>query len=171
MDIVVLVLRLLHIFGGVFWVGGTFMLAGYIEPTVRATGPEGGKFMQRLAGQSGFTQAMSVAGVANVLAGILLYWRDSGGLQLTWITTGTGLTFTLGGLLGIIAAVIGFGVSGAASRQLAELGKQIAAAGGPPAPDKLAQMQTLQAKLRQGGQINAVVMSVVLLCMSLARYL
>lgn len=171
MDIVVLVLRLLHIFGGVFWVGGTFMLAGFIEPSVRATGPEGGKFMQRLAGQSGFTQAMSVAAVANVLAGLLLYWRDSGGLQLAWITTGTGLTFTLGGLMGIVAAVIGFGVTGANAGKLAALGKQIAAAGGPPTPAQLSQVQALQEKLRQGGQINTVVMIVVLLCMSLARYL
>lgn len=171
MDIYVLVLRLLHIFGGVFWVGGTFMLAGYIEPTVRAMGLDGGKFMQRFAGQSGFSQAMSVAAIANVVAGVLLYWHDSGGLQLTWITTATGVMFTLGGLAGITSAVIGFAITGSASTKLAEVGKQIASAGAPPAPEKLAQAQALQEKLRQGGRINAVLMIVALIGMSLARYL
>lgn len=171
MDIYVLVLRLLHIFGGVFWVGGTFMLAGYIEPTARAMGLDGGKFMQRFAGQSGFSQAMSVAAIANVVAGVLLYWHDSGGLQLTWITTATGVTFTLGGLAGITSAVIGFAITGSASTKLAEVGKQIASAGGPPAPEKLAQVQALQEKLRQGGRINTVLMIVALLGMSIARYL
>ena len=150
MDIYVLVLRLLHIFGGVFWAGGTFLLVGYIEPTVRATGPEGGKFMQRFAGQSGFSPAMSVAAVANVIAGLLLYWRDSGGLQLVWVTTNAGLAFTIGGLAGLAAAVVGFAITGSASNQLAQVGKEIAAAGGPPAPEKLAQMQALQSKIAHG---------------------
>jgi len=171
MDVYVLVLRLLHIGGGVLWAGGVFILAGFIEPTVRALGSDASKFMQRFAGQSGFTQALSIAAIANVLAGILLYWHDSGGLQFVWITTGTGLTFTLGGLAGLGAAIVGFGVSGRAAAQMGELGKQIAAAGGPPAPEKLAQMQTLQRKLRQGGQIGAGLMIVTLLCMSLARYI
>ena len=171
MDIYVLVLRLLHIFGGVFWVGGTFLLAGYIEPTARAMGLDGGKFMQRFAGQSGFSQAMSVAAIANVVAGALLYWHDSGGLQLTWMTTATGVMFTLGGLAGITSAVIGAAITGSASTKLAEVGKQIASAGGPPAPEKLAQVQALQDKLRQGGRINTVLMIVALIGMSLARYL
>lgn len=171
MDIYVIVLRLLHIFGGVFWAGGTFLFVGYVEPTVRATGPEGSKFMQRFAGQSGFSPAMSVAAVANVVAGLLLYWRDSGGLQLVWITTNAGLAFTIGGLAGLAAAVVGFAITGSASTQLAALGKLIASAGGPPAPEKLTQMKALQAKLHMGGQINAVLMVVALIGMSIARYL
>ena len=171
MDVYVLVLRLMHIIGGVFWAGGTFLVAGYIEPTARASGPEGGKFMQRFAGQSGYSQAMGIAAIANVLAGLLLYWKDSGGLQLVWITTSAGLAFTVGGLAGIAAAVVGFGMSGRAAGQLAQVGKEIASAGGPPAPEKLAQIQALQEKLRLGGRINVVLMIIALLGMSLARYL
>jgi uncharacterized membrane protein len=171
MDVIMLVLRLLHIFGGVAWVGGNFMLAGYVEPTVRAAGAEGGRFMQRLTGQSGFSEMMTVAAIANVLAGILLYWRDSGGLQPAWIATGTGIVFTLGGLAGILAAVVGFGVSRPAAVQLGALGKEIASAGGPPAPEKLAQMQALSEKLRQGGRLGVALMIVALLGMATARYL
>lgn len=170
MDIVVLVLRLLHIVSGVLWVGGAFTLVAYIEPTVRALGPEGGKFMQRFTAQSGFAQMMSPAAITTVLAGFLLYWRDSGGLQWVWITTGTGLTFSLGGLAGISAAIVGLGYNARIVEQMGELGKQIASAGGPPAPEKLAQMQALQAKLRQGGRIVVVLMIVALLGMALARY-
>lgn len=166
MDVFVAVLRLLHIFGGVFWAGGTFMLAGYVEPTARAAGAEGGRFMQRLAGQSGFSQAIGIATLANVLSGLLLYWQNSGGLDLAWITTSAGLAFTLGGLAGLAAYVVGFSINGRASTQMARLAKEMQAAGGPPAPEKLAQMQALQEKLRQGGRIGAVLLVVALIGMS-----
>ncbi|MBA3495855.1 MAG: hypothetical protein H0T86_01975, partial [Gemmatimonadales bacterium] len=43
--IVTLVLRLLHILGGSLWVGVAFLMAGFVIPTFRETGPAGGRFM------------------------------------------------------------------------------------------------------------------------------
>src|SRR2546421_472456 len=38
-----LLLRLTHILAGVFWVGAIFLIAGFLLPTARATGREGGR--------------------------------------------------------------------------------------------------------------------------------
>ncbi len=171
MDILVIVLRLFHIFGGVFWAGGAFMLAGYIEPTARGLGPDGGRFMQRFAGQSGFSQAMSIAAMSNMIAGILLYWRDSGGLRPEWIMTGAGLTFTIGAIAAFISAGFGFGGNARTAAQMTALGKQIASAGGPPTPAQMSQMQAFQEKLRQGGMRVSVFMVIALIAMATARYI
>ena len=44
MDLLVLALRWIHIFGAVFWAGGSFMMVSFIEPTAMKTGEEGQKF-------------------------------------------------------------------------------------------------------------------------------
>src|SRR5436190_689631 len=104
MDLVMIVLRLIHILTGVFWAGAAFILVQFILPAATAAGPAGGQFMQRLL-QTNFSRIVLAAGTLNVLAGLVMYWRDSGGLQLVWITTPTGLTLTLGGLAALIALI------------------------------------------------------------------
>ena len=42
MNWLIVVLRLLHIFAGVFWAGAVFMLTRFVMPAVAASGPEGG---------------------------------------------------------------------------------------------------------------------------------
>ncbi len=37
MNIVMLILRLVHIFGGVFWVGAALMMGFFVSPTAGAT--------------------------------------------------------------------------------------------------------------------------------------
>ena len=39
MDGYVIGLRLLHAFGGVFWVGAAWMMAGFLNPGAGVTGP------------------------------------------------------------------------------------------------------------------------------------
>jgi hypothetical protein len=103
MDLYVIVLRILHIFGAVFWAGTTFLFTGYVGPAVMAAGPEGNRFMQALLNQTRFLRVIAAASGLTALSGLLLYWRASGGLRPAWISTGTGLGFTIGGLAGLMA--------------------------------------------------------------------
>src|SRR3990172_9506529 len=68
-----LVLRVIHILGGVFWAGSSFLLTGFIEPTVRAAGDDGRRFMQHFNSHSRFTAVVAAAAGATVLAGILAF--------------------------------------------------------------------------------------------------
>ena len=45
MSIYLILLRLIQIGAGVFWAGAAVMTAAFVEPAVRGSAPEGGKFM------------------------------------------------------------------------------------------------------------------------------
>jgi uncharacterized membrane protein len=164
-------LRLIHIGSGVFWAGAAVMIAAFIEPTVRASGPEGGRFMQRLVEQRRFSTFMTLAALLNAVSGPLLYWTVSGHLQVSWITSGPGLTLTIGSVAGLVAFVLGLTVNGPTAKQIAALGQEMQTAGEPPSPAQMAKMQTLQEKLRRAGILDAVLLGIAVAGMAIARYM
>ncbi|HEY3248861.1 MAG TPA: hypothetical protein VGK88_11280 [bacterium] len=170
MDLYVAVLRIFHIGSGVFWAGATIFIVSFLLPTVQAAGPEGGRFMQRLA-QGPYTRAVLVVAAVNILSGLLLYWRDSAGLRSEWIGSAFGLTLTLGALAAIIGYVWGFLVNKPTADRLGEVGKAVVAAGGPPSPEQAAEMKRLQAKLTNGARLVAYLLGFTVLAMAAARYL
>jgi len=170
MTLYVIVLRLLHILGGVFWVGAAWMIAGFLYPTANAAGPEGAKFLQRLF-QSRLPALVSAAAGLNILAGLLLYWRDSLGLRVDWITSRAGLAFTVGGLSAMAAFVIGFAVSKPAADRMGALGKEIQAAGKPPTPEQAAELGRLGKRTADAATWVAVLLAMALITMAISRYL
>ncbi len=162
-----IVLRVLHIGGGVFWAGGMFVVAGYVEPAATAAGPDGARFMQRFAGGR-FTVVMSAAGLLTIVAGIWLLARDSGGFQPTFMGSGTGVTFSIGALAGLVAAVVGIGLGARNARRLAALGRTVQ--GGGPTKEQVAQMDVYRGQLRTGARWAARLLGIAVLCMAVARY-
>ena len=156
---------------GVFWVGAAVMIAGFLEPNARALGPDASKFMQRLVGQMRLTDYILLAAFLNVLSGIWLYWTISGGFQVAWIISTIGLTFTIGGLLAIVALIIGLVVTKPTLTRIGNLGQSIQAGGGPPKPEQMAEMQMLQLRLRRAGRIGTTLLVIAVIAMSVARYL
>jgi hypothetical protein len=164
-----ILLRVLHIGGGVFWAGATFLFAGFIEPAAAAAGPEGGRFVQRLAG-SGYAAAMTVAGLLAVIAGVWLFAIDSGGFQPAFMGSGTGVMLSIGGLSGLLGAVVGLGVQGRNAARLQALARAIPGQSGGPTPEQLVQQQAILRKLRNGGRLTALLLVVAVVCMATARY-
>jgi uncharacterized membrane protein len=170
MDYVMVLLRLLHIIAGVFWAGSAFLLAGFISPAVRAAGAEGSKFMQTLMQRTRFADVMAITAAVTVVCGVLMYWRDSGGLDSVWILTARGLALTIGSLAGIAAMIIGGGVTGRVTARVAALGKEMQAAGGPPKPAQIGEMQSLQKRLTQAGDWGAILLLITVAGMAASRY-
>ncbi len=169
MDILMIVLRLIHIVAGVFWVGAAFMVVSFILPTANAAGPAGAQFMQQLL-QRNFTRTVIIAGAWNVLAGALMYWRVSGGLQVGWITSPFGLTITLGALSALTALIYAGAVTAPAGAQIGRLGAEIQAGGKPPTPEQMQQIGGLQAKLAQAARVNSALLGIAIIAMAIARY-
>ena len=96
-------LRIIHIFSAVTWVGGSIFMASVMGPTVRAAGPEGGRFMMRMASFGQLSKVLTMGALGTVLAGLLLYYPTSGGLNGAWLSSAHGITLTLGALVGIAA--------------------------------------------------------------------
>lgn len=126
--------------------------------------------MQKLA-LSSFPRALPGIAGLTVLSGLAMYWLKSGGLQLVWITTPTGLGFTFGALMGLIALGIGLVVTIPAMNQLAAFAKQGMASGKPPTPEQMKTIQAVQMKMLNASVWNAIFLALAVLGMSTARYL
>jgi uncharacterized membrane protein len=166
-----IVLRILHVVGGIGWVGGAVVHVFFIEPSVKASGPEGGKFMQQLMGRYHFPMYMNICSVTTVLSGALLYLLSSGGLSLAYVQSGPGLGFTVGSVVGILVFIFGWTVMRPRAERLAVVGAAVAAAGGPPTPAQISEMEQLDGELERYGRIDFILLAVSLLAMAVARYL
>ena len=60
MNLLIIVLRLIHILAGVFWLGGSFMSAIFLTPAVAATGESGQKFMGHLITKGRMTARITI---------------------------------------------------------------------------------------------------------------
>jgi len=171
MDLYMIVLRIVHILAGVFWVGSVAMFFLYVQPTAKALGPAGGPFMTHLLQQKRVPIVLLWCAATTITAGLLLYWRTSGGFDGDWITSATGLAFTIGGLAAIIAFLLGLTIAKPAADRMGALAQAAAAAGGPPSQEQAAQIGALQAKLRAIGLTNLGLLTGAVVLMAIARYL
>jgi uncharacterized membrane protein len=165
-----LILRLLHILCGIFWAGATIYLAFFIDPAVKALGTDGTKFMQQLAKTNRFPVVMLLAPLITVVAGVLLIWKLSGGLQAQWLSTKYGTVLSAGGVFAIIAFIIGFSVSRPASMRIAKIGKAVAAAGGAPTSPQMEELLALGKKIGIASRVIAVLLILAVIGMSTFRY-
>ena len=167
---ITLLLRLVHILAGIFWVGAIFLIAGFLMPTLRATGREGGRFMQHLMQQRKLPVYLAVAMLLTVLSGFTLYGRLVSATHGAWAGTAPGIAYGVGGLSAIIGALVGLLVSGSAARRMAAVGQRAAQAGGPSAGEQ-AEMERLQGRMVVGSRLVAVFLGIAAAAMAVGRYL
>jgi uncharacterized membrane protein len=170
MDWYVIILRLIHIAAGIFWVGAAFVFFLFIQPSVRELGPEGQQFMGHLGTRKKLPGIILISAILTVLAGILLYIRVSDGFSADWIGSGPGIGFTIGGVAALVTVILGLIITKPAADRMGALGQQIAAAGGPPKPEQLAEMQRLQGRLLSIGWVSMVLLVISVVTMATARY-
>ena len=170
-ELFVIVLRIVHIFAGSFWFGAALFFFLFVEPTANELGPRAQPFVEGMVAKRKLPLVITTASAVAVVAGLLLYWRVSGGLQPGWIFRPSGLAFTIGGLTAIIAFAMGLvGIKPRVDR-MGALGAQLAAAGRPPTPEEGAEMQRLQHQLRQIGLFDVILLSITVVAMAAGRYL
>ena len=166
MNLLVIVLRLIHIVAGVFWVGASIVLGVFISPAIAATAEAGQKFMTHLVAKAKITMAITVAAILTVLAGSILYFIDAGGFDSAWSRSGPGVGFGLGGLLAFVGLFFG-ALLGKNLATVVETGGQVQ---GKPTPEQLAKIQSAQKRLAVVGPISMIALILALICMATARY-
>ena len=170
MNFLVIILRLLHIISGVFWVGAALMLTFFISPTVRATKEAGQGFMRHFMGNTKFNLAMWTSAITAVTAGAILYWLDSDGFTSAWTHSGPGIGFAIAAGFAYAGLIVGI-FQGKNSNAMAKLGGQIQSQGTPPSPEQAARLQKLGKALAVGGTLNATFLILATIGMAIARYL
>jgi uncharacterized membrane protein len=166
---ITLLLRLLHILAGIFWVGAIFLIAGFLLPTLRATGREGGLFMQYLMQQRKLPVYLSIAMLLTVISGFALYGRIVSATNGAWAGTPPGIVYGLGGLSAVIGALVGMLVSGSAARRMGAIGQRAAQSGGPTAEEQ-AEIERLQQRMVVGSRLVAVFLALAAAAMAVGRY-
>ena len=165
----IIILRLLHVVVGAFWLGAGVTMAFFVLPTVRKTGAAGGQFAAALMQRSGLAAAFAAAGVITILSGAALYGMFYA--DLTWDSFGPHVVYGIGGLLALIVFVVGALVSGRTARRLAALGKEITAQGSPPTPAQAAARDGLSARITAVTTVNAALLILSAALMAVGRYL
>ena len=170
MDIVHLSLRVVHVLGAVIWAGATFLIVLYIEPSVRDSGPAGGKFMGAMA-RRGYSGYMGAVALVTVLTGLWLMWRMSGHFSPGFMGSRAGMLLSTGMLTGILALGTGAHMVSRSVKALTALAGRLAAAGTPPTAEEQAEMARLQGKVRLATRITAVLLLVSVITMALGPHL
>ena len=163
-----ILLRLIHILGGIFWVGTMILLAAFLLPTVQATGREGGKFMEHLMQQRRLRVYLGVAMLLTVLSGVTLYVRLAAATHGAWAGSGPGITYGVGALAAILGAAIGGAIGASTGRKMMAIGRSIAAGG--PSAEQQAELVRLQNRMALGARLAAVLLVVSAAAMAVGRY-
>ena len=169
MAILIITLRIIHIFSGMFWVGFAFFNIGFLQPTVKATGAEGQKTMQYLTQKTRLLSTVYATATLTMLSGVIMYWILSG-FRLTFLRSGYGLVLTIGSIAGIIAWIYAVVVIRGIFQQMQTVGQQIQSQGSPLTPEQTTQMKILASRLARIGQVALVFLVISLLGMATAQY-
>jgi hypothetical protein len=170
MDVLMIVLRLIHIVAGVFWAGAVFINEGFLLPTVKALGPVGGQFMRHLIGVKKYSVRIATSGFLVILSGIGMYWRNGSLSAGSWYRSHSAMVYGIGGISAIIA--LGFGLTFIlrAASKLNEIGNAVQASGGPPSAEQAATIGVMQNRMSTGSHIVAGLIAITVIAMAIGRY-
>lgn len=171
-DVTMIVFRVIHILAGVAWAGSVFLFVAYVQPSAAAIAPAGAAFMAELLGRRRLVDQLLTFGAITIAGGAVLYWRDwdAAGSFGDWIGTRFGAVLTVGAAAAITAFLIGLFGTRPGVHRLLVLGREIAGAEGPPAPEQTAELQRLQARLTVLGRTILTLITIAVLAMATARY-
>ena len=165
----ILILRLIHILAGAFWVGALFTNFLFIQPAVAGAGPSAGGFAYQLLHRRRFSMALLGAGGLTVVAGILLLVLTSNGLDPAALFATSRLGFTVGGVLAILAYGLGSLYVFPRTRTVERVLGGVIAEGRPPTPDEQATLARVGAESRRAGMLVLAGVGLAIAAMATAR--
>ena len=171
MDWGLILLRIVHVGSAMAWFGGAIIGSFFLQPTAEALGKAGQPFMEYLMKRRRMGIFFPVVAALTILAGGALYWRDSGGLQVSWITSPTGLAFTIGGLAALAAFFGGLVLIGPSIADQTAVETELARGNGGPTESQRERLARAERRMRLATRLDLPLLSLAGLTMAVARYL
>jgi hypothetical protein len=171
MDSLLIVLRVVHVGAAMAWFGGAIVGGFFLFPTARALGPAAQPFMEHLTKRRRIGAYFPIVAALTILAGAALYWRDSNGMNSAWISSPSGLAFTIGGVAATVAFVGGMILIGPSAAEQAAVQKELAASGGAPSGAQLERLARADRRMRLASRIDLPLLLLAGLTMAVGRYL
>jgi putative copper export protein len=160
--------RVIHVVLGVFWAGAMFFFVLFLEPSLRALGPEGGKVMQALQ-QRRFLGTMLTVGALTLLTGLVVFWRFTAGFSGGMMRSAYAHSLLLGAAAGAVTLGIGLFVTRPTVGRIGAIAAS--GQGSPPSPGEMAELERLRARLRVAARSAAALLLLSVIAMAGARYL
>ena len=167
MNIIITVLRLVHIVSAVAWVGLALSFSAFIAPAANAAGEAGLRFLKKLFEATRFSVIFPVASGLTMLMGILLY--VTGDPSTSFSRTGQ-IVLGIGALAGLAAGIHGGAVLNRSTKAYAaSLAKY---PDGQPIPaDGITALQAEATQVNSHLQVSIWLVVIALIAMAGARYL
>jgi len=168
MDLIVL--RLLHIGAGAFWVGAVLTFFLFVQPAAVAVGPEAMKFTYQLIHHRGLPAVILAAAAVTVLAGILLLAITSNGFDPDLLFATSRMGFTVGGVVAILTFGIGALYVFPRTRTVEQTLGRLLAESRSPSPDEQQLLGRVARESRRAGWVVLLGLVVATVAMATARY-
>ena len=166
-----LTLRVIHILGGIFWVGSLMYTTFFLAPAIRSSPAVAGQVMAGLTKRRLFTILPFVA-LLTIASGIRLLWIASAGFDDSYLSTSMGRAFSLGAAAAILAFLLSVLVSRPGFVRVGKLGASLAAATDEATRQPLmTEMQRINKRVATANAIVAVLLLLTAVLMATARYL
>jgi len=167
----VIVLRLVHVLGGIFWVGGMMVMALFIMPALASAGPAAGPVMAGI-NQKKFPVVMPIVALLTILSGLRLLMIDSARFAGAYFQSPVGRTFATAGGIAVLAFVVGMTMVRPAMMKSMALGQQMAGASDEAARTRIAsEMAATRKRGATGNMIVVILLLLAALGMATARYM
>jgi len=166
-----LTLRIIHILGGIFWLGSLSFTSFFLVPVVRSSPQVAGQVMAGLQKRRLFT-ILPIVALLTIASGLRLLAIDSAGFSSSYFSTSAGRTLGAGAVVATVAFLLSVLVSRPVFVRVGRLGASLASATDEAARQRItAEMQRLN---RRVTIVNGIVVALLLLTavgMATARYL
>ncbi len=164
-----LVLRVIHVVGGVIWAGTGIFVAYFLLPAMGMAGPAGAPVMGALAKRRLFVIIPTVA-VFTMLAGLRLLQLNANGSFMTYISGRSGGTYLAGAVAALAAFIVFMTVNRPAIDQMARLQQQMTQTPEAERGPLVAQLTAIRARAGKGTQASALLLTVTIIAMAVGRY-
>ena len=169
MIIELLVLRVVHVLGGIFWVGSALFTTLFLAPAVMASGPAAGQIFASLQ-KRGLMTVLFWGALLTIASGLRLLWIVSGGFSTAYLETPAGRTFTVAGGAAIVAFLIAALVSRPAGMRMGRIGAMMATAPAEQRDTLAAEMESLRRRNAMASAAVAMLLVLSAAGMAVARY-
>lgn len=166
-----LVLRLLHVLGAIFWVGTGIFTTFFLVPSLKPGSPAFGEVMGGLQRRHLFT-LLPISAVVTMLSGTRLLQIISDGFSPGYFELASGRIYAMSGVASLLAFVLSLTVSRPAAVRAGQLGAERQAA--KTDAERARIDATLMLLKRRGAMATAIAMAMLIAAacgMSVARYL
>lgn len=165
----VLLLRLIHIAAGAFWVGAVFTFFLFVQPAAMAVGPTATPFTYQLLHHRRLPIVILGSATVTVVAGIWLLAITSNGLDLELLFAVGRLGYTVGGIVAILAFAVGALYVFPRTRVVERTLGALVTEGRPPTSDEQSTLARAGGEARRAGWLVIAGLAVAVAAMATAR--